>query len=119
MPGRKQVSANLARRDQQLIKLQVIVAEATRNRRASGKIVLDKGLHHILFEAILVIHHVVRNPEHLRDTTSVVNIINRAATSLDGLRHSMGTSQTSLVPQLHSQANDIVAVCTKHGRNGG
>src|SRR5579862_5442599 len=44
VPGRQQVGPDLARRDEELVKLQVIVAETAWNRRAARKILLDEWL---------------------------------------------------------------------------
>src|SRR5579884_4078452 len=66
VPGRQQVGADLARRNEELVKLQVIVAETTRNRRSARKILLDEWLHHIALETLFLIDHVVRDADCLR-----------------------------------------------------
>src|SRR5258708_837099 len=55
----------------------------------------------------------------LSHTAGVVDIVERAAASLDRLRHALAASKTALVPELHGQADDVVSVGAQHGRNGG
>ena len=117
--GGQRIRANLLRDDQQLIELQMIVAEAARNRRAPGKILLDKRPHHIALETLLLIDHVVRNAERLGDAAGVVNIVERAAAALHRLGHALVAGQAALVPELHGQANDVVPFGAQHGRDGG
>src|SRR5438445_3312157 len=56
VPSSDGICAHLARRRQQLIKLQVIVAQSTRNWRVTGQIRINKWPHHFLLEALLMIH---------------------------------------------------------------
>src|ERR1700722_6042754 len=74
MPRRQRVRADLLRDDQELIKLQVVVAETARDGGASGQILFDERLHHITLEAVFVINHVVRDAKSLRHSASIVNI---------------------------------------------
>src|SRR5947209_1904666 len=119
VPGGQQICPNLARRHQQLIELQVIVAEAAWNGRASGKIFLHKGTHHVILETILVVDHVVRDTEVLGDTAGIVNVIDGAAASLHLLRHSLMARQAALVPELHGQPHHVITLGAQHGRDGG
>src|SRR5690349_15761553 len=82
VPGRQQVGANLPCRDQELVKLQVIVAETTRNRCTARKILFDERLHHVPLEALLLVDDVIRNAEGFGHASRVVHIIQGAATSL-------------------------------------
>jgi len=50
-----------------LIKLQMIVAEAARNRSSPRQILLHKGTHHIALKTVFVVDHVIRNADGLRD----------------------------------------------------
>ena len=116
---RQRIRANLLRDDQQLIELQMVVAKAARNGRASGKILLNERTHHIALKALLVIDHVVGDADGLGDAARVVNIIQRATASLHRLGHALMAGQAALVPELHGQANDFVALGAQHGRDGG
>ncbi len=108
MTGSQGVGANLLGHNQQLIKLQVIVAKAARNGRASRKILLDERTHHVALEALLVIDHVIRDADGLGDAARVVHVVERAAASLHRLGHALVPGQPALVPELHGQADDIV-----------
>src|SRR5215471_17352859 len=84
---RQEIGPNLAGSDQQLIELEMIVAEAAGNRRTSGKILLDKRTHYVILKPLLVIHDVIRNAQVFSHATGVVDIVNRTAASLDMLGH--------------------------------
>src|SRR5581483_2608836 len=83
MAGGEQIGANLASRDQQLVELQVVVAKAARNRRAAGEIFLHERLHNVALETLFLVDDVIRDADGLGDTASVVNVVERAATTLD------------------------------------
>ncbi len=119
MSGGQQLGADLARRDQQLIELEMVVAQAARNRRASGKILGDERPHHVVLEALLLIDHVVRNAERLGHAARVVNVVDGAAASLHRLRHALMPGQPALVPELQRESHDVVALLAQHCRDGG
>ncbi len=118
MAGGNLIGANLLRHNKKLVKLQVIVAETARDRCTPGKILLDERTHHIALKALFVIDHVVGDANGLGNTASIVDIVDRAAAALDGFGHAFVSSETALVPELHGQADDVVAFRTQHGRNG-
>ena len=118
MPGGEQVGADLARRDQQLVKLQMVVAQAARNRRPAGEVLVDERAHDIVLEARLLIDHVIRNAQLLGHVAGVVDIVDGAAASLHRLGHALVTGKATLVPKLQGQANDVVAALAQHGRDG-
>src|SRR5690242_14457304 len=64
--SRDPVGADLLRHNQQLIKLQMIIAKAAGDRRPPGKILLYKRTHDVPLKPFFVIHHVVRNADLLR-----------------------------------------------------
>src|SRR4051812_8745652 len=101
MPCCQQVGADLLRSNKELIKLQVIVAETTRNWRTAGEIFINKRAHYISLEALLVVHNVIRNPKMLGYMASVVNVLDGAASPLHLLRHSLPPGESSLIPELH------------------
>ena len=119
MTGGEHLGANLARRDQQLIELEMVVAQAARNRRASRKIVLHERTHHVLLEARLLIDDVVGNAQRLGHAARVVHVVERAAAALYRLGHAVVSGKTALVPELQRQTNDVVALLAQQGRDGG
>src|SRR5438105_4816582 len=119
MPGRKQVSADLLCRGQQLVKLQVIVAETARNWRTAREIFIHKWAYDVSFEAFLMVDYVIRNPQLLGNLAGIVDVFDRAASPLHLLRHSLSTGQPSLIPELHGQADDWMAVSLQNRRYGG
>src|SRR4029077_8794756 len=93
--------------------------QATRDGRASRKILLNERADHVALEALLVINHVIRDADGLSHPARVVDIIQRAAASLHRLGHAFAPSQPALVPQLHGQADNLVSLSAQHGRNRG
>src|SRR5581483_6808838 len=89
-----------------------------RNRSAAGEILLHKRTNDIALKAVLMIHDVVRNADRFRNTTCVIDIIERATATLNGLGHALVTGEAALVPELHGQADDVVTFGAQHGRNG-
>src|SRR2546427_9291654 len=98
MTSSKSICANLLGNNQRLVKLQMIVAQAARDRSPPGEVFLDKGTHHIALEPVFVIDHVVRNAESLSHTASVVNIVERTAATLNCFRHAGVAGETALIP---------------------
>ena len=96
----------------------MVVAQAAGDRRASRQILFDERLHDLALESVFMIDHVIRDAESLGDTARVVDIVERAAAALHCFRHAFVPSQTALVPQLHGQADDVVSLGAKHGRDG-
>src|SRR6266403_686874 len=118
MARRNLIGANLPGYNKKLVKLQVIVAETARDRRASGKILLDERTNHIALKALLVIDHVVGDTQGLGNAACIVDVVDRTAAALDGFGHAFVSGETALVPELHGQADDVVAFGTQHGRDG-
>src|SRR5262249_10548607 len=117
--GRDGIGTNLPCRNQELIELQMIVAEAAWDRRAPGKILVYERTHHVALETLLVIDYVIRNSNRLRHPPRVINIVKRAATSLYGFRHSGMARQPPLVPKLHREADNLMPFGTEHSGDGG
>src|SRR5690242_13417904 len=113
MSGSQQVAADLARHDQQLIELQMVIAEAAWNRSSSGKVILDERPDDLALEAIFVVDDVVRYSDGLRDGSRVVDVVERATTPLHGLGHAFLAGEAALIPELHGEAHHIVALCAK------
>src|SRR5258708_17465148 len=96
----------------------MIVAEAARDGRASRQILLHERTHHIALEAVFMIDYVIRNANGLGDAARVVHVVDRTTAALHGLGHALMSSQAALVPELHSQADDVMTLRASHGRNG-
>ena len=118
MPGGDAVSADLPRRQQQLVKLQVIVAKRTGNWRTPGEILRHKRLDHIALETRLLIDDVVGHVELLGHPARIVHVVDRAAAPLDLLRHALVAGEATLVPELQRQADQLVTLGTQHRRHG-
>jgi hypothetical protein len=103
--GGQTAGSDLPRGDEQGIELYVIVAMSAWDRRAPGKIVRDKWLHHGFLEPLLVVHHVVRHSQVLGDALCIVDILERAAT-LSTRAITVKLRQTALIPQLHRKADN-------------
>src|SRR5580693_2404758 len=104
MAGSYTLGADLARDHQKLIELEMIVAEAAGDGSAPGKILFHERADNLALETLLMIDYVIRNADVLGDAAGVVDIVERAAASLHGLRHAFVTGEASLVPELHGQA---------------
>src|SRR5882724_10521713 len=96
----------------------MIVAETAGDRRASGKILFDEGTDYVALKTLFVIDDIVRDADGLGDTARVVDVVERAAASLDGLGHALVSSEAALVPELHRQADDVMPLNAEHGRYG-
>src|SRR5215471_6637178 len=115
MTGGDGVRSNLLCDNQQLIKLQVIVAETARDGRAPGKVLFDERTHHVTLKALLMIHDVIGYSDLLSHTAGIVDVVERAAATVNRFRHALASSQPPLVPELHRQADDVVPLGTQHG----
>jgi hypothetical protein len=54
----------------------------------------------------------------LGDAAGVVDVVEGAAASGDLLGHALPAGQTALVPELESEADELVALGAQHGRDG-
>src|SRR5262249_38112036 len=116
--GGQSIRTDLPRYAQQLIELQVVIAKTARDGSPAGKILLDKRTHDLTLKPLLMIDHVVRDPDRLRDPSGIVHIVQGAAPSLYCLGHALTTCQPALVPKLHRQPDDSVPLCPQHSRDG-
>ena len=106
---------------EEAVELDVVVAEGARDGRAAGEILFDEGLHHVLFELLLEVDHVVGDADLFGDAAGVVDIVERAAAAGSGGRSVFGGEfrQPALVPQLHGHADHGAALAHQHGGDGG
>jgi hypothetical protein len=92
--------ADLARGDEELIELYVIVAHGAGDGRAAFEIIGDEGADDVELEFALEIHDVERDAEMLGYAACVVDIVVRAAAMLGGAVI-FELRQAALIPELH------------------
>ncbi len=108
--------ADLARHAQQRLKLYIGVAVGAGDGRASGKILIHEGANHARFKLLLEVNNVMRKIQMLRHALGVVDVVKRAAAML---RRSVTLQfrQATLVPELHGQPYDRMALLQQQGRD--
>src|SRR5271156_5572663 len=97
----------------------MIVTQAARDGCASRKIFGNERTHHIALEALLMIDYIIRNADMLGHASSVIDIVQRATAPGHLLGHALMSRQPPLVPQLHSQPDNVVPLRVQHRRDGG
>ncbi len=99
--GRQRLRAEIARRLEQVVELDLLIAGHARDRRLAGDVAVGKGMHDRVGEAALVVEHVMRNAELLRDPARVLNVLAGAAGALapDG---------GAVIVELERDADDLV-----------
>jgi hypothetical protein len=118
MAGRDAVCADLAGGGEELVELEVVVAEGAGDGGASGEVLGYEGLDYIGLEAGLLIDDVVGNVELLGYVAGVVDIVDGAAAALDGFWHSLVSGEAALVPELKGEADELVALSAQEGSDG-
>ena len=99
MAGGNPLRANRTCSIKQLVKLQVVIAERARNRRAASQVFIHKRPHHIALEPVFLVDHVVGNAEVLGHAAGVVDVVEgAAATGLRSIRDTMLAREPHLVP---------------------
>src|SRR5215471_9517521 len=83
-----------------------------------GKVLIHEWTHDILLEALLLVDHVVWDAQGLGYSPRIINVVEGTASPFDRLRHASMTGEAALVPQLHRQPDDFMAVGAQHGRDG-
>src|SRR5271163_1612297 len=96
----------------------MVVTERAGNGGASGEILLDEGAHDIALEALLMVDDVVGDVEVLGDAARVIHVVDGAATSASLLRHALFAGKAALVPELHGESDELVALGLEHGGDG-
>jgi hypothetical protein len=118
VPGDQSIRADFARGFDELIEFHVIVAQRARNWCASSKIVINKRTDDGILKALLEIYDVVRKTQMFGDAFGVVDVVNAAAAmALVSLRIKLG--KAALIPKLHGEANDWLALPAQHCCDGG
>ena len=117
--GGDAVGADLAGGDEELVELEVVVAEGAGDGRASGEVLGDEGPDDLGFEAVLLVDEVVGDVELLGYSAGVVDVVDGAAAALDGLGHALVAGEAALVPELEGEADESVALGTEERGDGG
>jgi hypothetical protein len=113
--GGDTAGANAAGGLEQLVKLEVVVAERTRDRSSASQIFLDERPNNIVLKTLLLIDDVIRDPEVFGHAPRVVDIVEgTAATSLRSVRDAMLAGQASLIPKLKRQPDHRLALMSEH-----
>jgi len=113
MPGGDAVGTDLTGGDEELVELEVVVAEGAGDGRAAGEVLADEGLYYFRLETVLLVDDVVRDVELLGYVARVVDVVDAAAAALDGLGHAFVSGKAALVPELEGEADDLVALGTQ------
>ena len=107
--GGDAAGADALRGLEELVELEVVVAERAGNGRAPGKVLGDKGPDDVGFKALLLVDDVVGNAQVLGHAAGVVNIVQRtAAAGLRRVGNSVLAGQPRLIPKLERQAHDAI-----------
>src|SRR5215472_4234725 len=104
MAGGDLFGADLARGGEELVELEVVIAEGAGDGRAAGEVLADEGADDLVLKALLRVHEVVGDAEVLGDAAGVVDIIDGAAAALDFHGHAFAASEAALVPELQGKA---------------
>src|SRR5271163_3372611 len=96
----------------------MVVAERAGDGGSSGEILLDEGTDDITLEALLMVDDVVGDVEVLGDAAGVIHVVDGAAAAEHLLGHALLAGEAALVPELHGQADELVAFRLEHGGDG-
>lgn len=92
------VGSDLAGGEEELIELEVVVAEGAGDGRASVEVLVDEGADDVGLEAILLVYDVVGDSELLGYGSGVVDVVEGATAALHGLGHAVLAGEAALVP---------------------
>jgi hypothetical protein len=76
-------------------------------------------LDHVALEVAFEIQYVKRKPELFSHTTRIVNIVKRTATRRQRITVFISVDATSLIPQLHREADQLVTLLFENRRGRG
>ena len=89
MAGRERIGAEILCHFEQIGELDALVAQHAGHRGESIRVRICKHFHHAGAEALLVVEHVMGDPEPLRHAPRVGNILARAARAFPLCRRAM------------------------------
>ena len=118
--GGDAVRADGAGGEQELVKLEVVVAEGTGDGGAAVEVLVNEGADYVLLETLLLVDDVVGDAEMLGDATGVVDIVQAAAAAgFWSVRNAVLAGEAGLVPELEGEADYGFAGLGEHGCDGG
>ena len=107
---------DLARGEQKLIKLEVVVAQGAGDGGAAGEILADEGLDDIGLEARFLVDKVVGDAEAVGDAACIVDVVDGAAAALDSFGHALVAGEAALIPELQGEPDEGVTLSgEEHG----
>ena len=112
MTGRQNVGAEVPGGLQEVAELDRAVALDAGDRRLAGDVALGEAGDHLLAEAALVVEHVMRDADRLRDAAGIVDVLAGAAGAL-------AVRRGAVVVELQRDADDIVALALQQGGDDG
>ena len=92
--------ADLAGGEEELVELEVVVAEGAGDGGAAGEVLGDEGADDVGLEAGFLVDEVVGDVERAGDLAGVVDVVDGAAAALDGLGHAVMAGEPALIPEL-------------------
>ena len=104
---------------EELVELEVVVAEGAGDGGAAGEVLGDEGLDDVGFEAVLLVDEVVGDAEVLGYVAGVVDVVDGAAAALDRFGHALVPGEAALVPELEGEADEVVPLSAQEGGDGG
>ena len=117
------LGADLAGGEEELVELEVVVAEGAGDGGAAGEVFGDEGADYLCLEAVLGVDEVVRDAEVLGDVAGVVDVVDGATAALgDGLGEAeVGVvgGEAALVPELEGEADEGVSLGVEERGDGG
>ena len=106
--GRQHVRAEVARGAEQVGELDRTVALDAGHRRLARRIALGEAVDHRRAEAVLVVEHVMRDADALRDRARVMDVAAGAAGAL-------AVRGGAVIVELQGHADDVIALGLEQG----
>ena len=110
MAGRERRGAQARGRLQEIVELDLLIAGDAGDRRLALEIAVGERAHHRVGEAALVIEHVMRDLEQIRDAPRVLDVLASATGAL-------APDRLAMIVELKRDADDVVAFGLEQGRD--
>lgn len=117
--GGDSLGTDLAGGEEELIELEVIVAEGAGDGGSAGEVLADEGANDFFFEAVLRVDEVVGDAEVLGYVAGVVDVVDGAAAALYAFGHAFAASEAALVPELEGEADEGMSLGVEKRSDGG
>ncbi len=119
VPGCNFLAPQAERQTIQRRKLQPAVAGHAGDRRLAIQITGNERLHHVALKLSLEVQHIEREAEFFGHAARIVNVIERTATRRQRLTILVHTDAAVLIPQLHREADQFMALLFQNRRRRG